>query len=503
MDDTRVTVRKHVVDDVFASLHPQAFWRHFAALTTIPRPSYHEEQVTAFVKEWAAARNFAAQTDDAGNLVVRVPATSARDLAPTVILQGHLDMVCERQPGCLYDAAEGRIRAMREGEWITADGTTLGADNGVGIAAMMAVADDESVPHGPLELLMTVSEEVGLAGAQALDGSLITGTILLNLDSGKDGRLTIGCAGGTDSFLHLDLPRVAVPPVSGALRVAVSGGLGGHSGNNIAQGRSNAVKVLGRVLRETFSTVPFQVTSFDGGKSRNAIPRDAAAICIIPSGQERAFCDAVGAAAAVIREAYAATDPGLTIAVEATDRPRDAGTIEVTRRLLDVIAVVPSGPLSMVADFAGLVEMSSSLGVATTENDRVTLQNLTRTSNEALLPDVLATLDASARLAGGALEVKRGYPGWRPDLNSPILSIAEKVYERTFGEKPIVTATHGGLEPAVVGGKVKSPVDMLSFGPQIEFAHSPDERVSIPSVERFWAFLGGLLDAVSAPGATP
>jgi dipeptidase D len=193
----------------------------------------------------------------------------------------------------------------------------------------------------------------------------------------------------------------------------------------------------------------------------------------------------------------------LTIAVEATDRPKDAGTIEATRRLLDVIAVVPSGPLSMAADFAGLVEMSSSLGVATTENDRVTLQNLTRTSNEALLPDVLATLDASARLAGGALEVKRGYPGWRPDLNSPILSIAEKVYERTFGEKPIVTATHGGLEPAVVGGKVKSPVDMLSFGPQIEFAHSPDERVSIPSVERFWAFLGGLLDAVSAPGATP
>jgi dipeptidase D len=490
-------------DDVFAPLRPPAFWRHFAALTTIPRPSHHEEQVADHVRKWAAARGFLARTDSSGNVVIQIPATSGRESTPAVILQGHLDMVCERQPDSPYDPAKGRIRVVREGEWITADGTTLGADDGVAIAAMMALADDASVPHGPLELLMTVAEEVGLAGAQALDGSLLTGSILLNLDSEEDGRLTIGCAGSTDTFARLDLPRVPVSADSIALRISVSGGKGGHSGNNIAQGRSNAVKVLGRALREVFAEVPFQVSSFDGGKSRNAIPRDAAATCVVASSQVDVFRRGVRSAAAVIREAYAATDAGVTITVDAVETPADAATVEATQRLLDAVALMPSGPLSMATDFEGLVEMSSSLGVAATEGGRVTLHSLTRTSNQALLPDVLGTLDAAARLAGGALEVKNGYPGWRPDLSSPVLALAESVYEQTFGKKPFVTAVHGGLEPAVIGGKVTRPLDMLSFGPQIDFPHSPDERVSIPSVERFWTFLVGLLDAISTRRAEP
>jgi dipeptidase D len=484
---------------VLAGLEPGAFWGHFEALTKIARPSREEEPVIEHVRAWAEQHGFELQQDAGRNLVIRVPATAGRENAPVVTLQGHLDMVCERDPGSENDPAEGRIALVREGEWLKADGTTLGADDGVAIAAMMALVEDESLQHGPLELLMTVAEEVGLEGANALDPALVTGSILINLDSEEDGRLTVGCAGSTDTWIRIKAPREEPSGDAVTLGVTVSGGSGGHSGTGIALGRSNAVKVLGRALREARETVPFRLVSLVGGKSRNAIPRDASAIVSVEAGQEQAFRDAVGAAAETIRDAYAKTDAGVTVAVEPADSSEQPWSDTATKTLLDAVALVPTGPLALSPDFDDLVETSTSLGEALTEGDQLTLHSLSRSSNNSALPEVIATLDAAARLGGGELEVKRNYGGWRPDLDSPALAAAKVVYEREFGEPPIVTAVHAGLETAVIGSKV-SGLDMLSFGPQIEFPHSPDERVSVPTVERFWKLLVAVVDELSVAG---
>jgi dipeptidase D len=483
---------------LLAGLEPAPFWAQFEALTRISRPSRREEPVIEHVRAWAAGRGFELREDTARNLVVRVPATQGREAAPTVVLQGHLDMVCERQPDSPNDPAEGRIELVREGEWLKANGTTLGADDGVAIAAMMALAEDDAMPHGPLELLMTVAEEVGLEGANGLEPALVTGSILVNLDSEEDGRLTVGCAGSTDTWLRIDQPREACDSGAVTLAVSAGGGLGGHSGTNIAHGRANAIKVLGRALREAHAAAPFRLVSLDGGKSRNAIPRDAVAVCSLPAERDAAFRAAVETAAATIRDAYAKTDSGVTVTVASAEAAADAWTEDGTVALLDALALVPTGPLAMSPDFDGLVETSTSLGEAITEGRQLTLHSLSRSSNDSALPEVIAALDAAGRLAGGGLEVKHNYGGWRPDLDSPALAASKAVYERLFGEAPIVTAVHAGLETAVIGDKVAG-LDMISFGPQIEAPHSPDERVSIPTVERFWKLLAGVVDELSSP----
>jgi len=478
-------------------LEPRAFWGHFEALTKIPRPSRHEEPVIEHVRRWADAHGFDLVQDAGRNLVIRVPASPGLESAAVVTLQGHLDMVCERDPSSSNDPAEGRIELVRDGEWLKANGTTLGADDGVAIAAMMALVEDESTRHGPLELLMTVAEEVGLEGANALDGSLLTGSILINLDSEEDGVLTVGCAGSTDTWIRVEAPREACSPDAVTLSVVAGGGLGGHSGVQIALGHANAIKVLGRVLREAHAAVPYWLVSFDGGKSRNAIPRDAVAVCSVPGDKESAFRAAVESATSVVRDAYSKTDPGATVTVENADQAAEAWTEETTTRLLDVVALVPTGPLAMSPDFDDLVETSTSLGEAATEGTRLTLHSLSRSSNDAALPEVVAALDAAARLAGGTLEVKHNYNGWRPDLDSHLLAVARTVYERLFGEPPVVTAIHAGLETSVIGSKVGRHLDMLAIGPQIEGPHSPDERVKIPTVERFWKLLVAVVDELS------
>ena len=484
-------------ESVLAGLEPNSFWTHFEALTRIARPSRHEEPVIEHVREWANRQGFELEQDSGRNLVVRVPGTPGRESSPVVVLQGHLDMVCERDPASPNDPAEGRIALVRDGDWLKAEGTTLGADDGVAIAAMMALVEDESIPHGPLELLMTVAEEVGLEGANALDGSLLTGSTLINLDSEEDGVLTVGCAGSTDTWVRVDGSREACSPDAVALSVVAGGGLGGHSGVQIALGHANAIKVLGRVLRAAYAAVPFRLVSLDGGKSRNAIPRDAVAVCSVARDQEDAFRAAVESATAVVRDAYVKTDPGATVTVESATAA-DAWTEEATVRLLDVVALVPTGPLAMSPDFDDLVETSTSLGEAATEGGRLTLHSLSRSSNDAAMPEVIASLEAAARLAGGTLETKHNYNGWRPDLDSHLLAVARAVSERLLGEPPVVTAIHAGLETSVIGSKVDRRLDMLAIGPQIEGPHSPDERVSIPTVERFWNLLVGIVDDYSA-----
>lgn len=478
-------------------LEPTLLWRHFETLSAIPRPSRKEDAALAHLSRWAAERGYEPESAGGRNLLVRAPATAGREKGPAVILQGHIDMVCERRPDSPYDPAEGRIALVRDGDWLSANGTTLGADDGVGIAAMMAMADDPSVVHGPLELLVTTAEEVGLEGAQSVDGSVFSGRLLLNLDSEEDATLTIGCAGSTDTFLRLDERREAVGPGEVALSVAAGGGAGGHSGADIAAGRANALKVLARCLGEALDETAFRLASFEGGRNRNAIPRDARAVVLAAQTETDALEAALARAAVRVREAFATTDPGIGLSVTALHTTPDAWSAEATRKILDVVAAVPSGPLSMSPDFAGLVETSSSLGVAATDGSRLELHSLTRTSNEAALPDVLDALASLARLAGGELEVGHGYTGWRPDLRSPLLAMCQSVWTETFGTPPAVTAIHGGLEPALLGERIPG-LDMISLGPEIEDAHSPDERVNVASVQHFWTFLTAVLEELSA-----
>ncbi len=450
------------------------------------------------VRVWAAERGLTVRQDSERNLVIPVPASEGRESAPTVILQGHLDMVCERQPDSPNDPTQGRIELVRDGEWLTANGTTLGADDGVAIAAMMTLVDDPSLPHGPLELLMTVAEEIGLEGANGLDGSMLSGSVLLNLDAEEDGRLTVGCAGSTDTWVRISRPREACDAGAATFAVTVSGGLGGHSGTNIAQGRSNAVKVLGRALRDAFGQVPFRLASLDGGKSRNAVPRHAAAVVSVSPSAADAFRKAVDTATAQIRDDYAKTDADVSVTVSDAEPAADAWSEDDTAALLDVVALVPTGPLAMSPDFEGLVETSTSLGEAITEGEQLTLHSLSRSSNDSALPAVISTLAAAARLSGGEIEVKHNYGGWQPNPDSPVLATAARVFRREFGSDAIITGVHAGLESAVIGGKVEG-LDMLSFGPEIQFPHSPDERLSIPTVARFWKLLVALVDEFSRP----
>jgi dipeptidase D len=493
------------VADPFAGLEPAPFWRHFEALTMIPRASHDEEQAVAYVIAWAGARGFATRRDEAGNLVVAVPATPGREAAPTVILQGHLDMVCERDPGSPYDPRAGRIRVVRDGEWLHADGTTLGADDGVAIAAMLALAEDAGAPHGPLELLMTVAEETALNGAAALDPELISGTVLLNLDSEEDATLTVGCAGSIDTIVRFRAPRA--PADGPLLRVTASGGRGGHSGGDIALGRANAIKALGRALR---AAPELRIVSLDGGAARNAIPRDATAL-VAASDEARA---AIEDEARAIADAYSAADPGVRVTVAAAGEIAVAGEDAVTpaaaageagaeawsaadsARILDLVAAIPTGPLGMSPDFPGVVETSSSLGVATTTDGQLTLGSLSRSANDAALPDVTGAIAAVARLAGAVYEPGHGYPGWRPDLDSPLLATTTAVHERLFGAPPHITLTHGGLEAAIIAAK-RPGIDAISFGPEIEGPHAPGERLHIASAGRFMRLLAALLDDLS------
>ena len=345
-------------------------------------------------------------------------------------------------------------------------------------------------------------EEVGGAGegASGLDPSLVSGSILVNLDSEEDGKLTVGSAGSTDSSIRVKRPRERCPEGSVTVSVSVRGGRGGHSGTDIARGHANAIKVLVRVLRDAFGVVPFRLVSLDGGGSWNAIPRDAAAVCCLPTGREGPFREAIEAGAARIGDAFAQTDPGLLVTTSSTADAVDAWTEQGSADLLDLVSVLPSGPLAMSPDFEGLVATSTSLGEATTDSGAITLHHLSRSSSSSALPEVLAALDAAARLADGSFELQQSDPGWRPDLTSPVLDATRRVYERLFGDPPIVTGVHAWLETAVIGERV-SGLDMVSFGPQIEAPHSPDERVSIPTVQRFWRLLIAVLDELS-PAAT-
>jgi dipeptidase D len=483
------------MDDPFASLEPVSLWRHFAKLTKIARPPRGEDAAVAYVRDWADRNGHAARRDAAGNVVVAVPSSAGSERAPTVVLQAHLDMVCERDPQSSYDPSEGRIHVIRDGDWLVADETTLGADDGVGVAAMLAIGDS-AVRHGPLELLFTVAEEVGLEGALALDPELISGRILLNLDGSQHGRLVIGCSGSVETRLVLEQPQEVVGGDCTALTVALRGGLGGHSGIDIQQGRINAIRGLARVLIETGMSDGLRLATLQGGNSRNAIPRDADAVIVVRKGAEAKVKAKLDYGLSSLNESARGVDDGLYLTVQETEPPSQAWTSDATSRLLNVARALPCGVLGMSRDFPGVVGASSNIGVAETAAGTLELKCLTRAMSESALEDVVGAIRSIAELASGRLEVVSGYPPWPPDRDNLAVRATQTAFRGLFDRDPELAAAQGGVECAAIGGKVAG-ISMVSFAATARGLHAPGERVEIPAVADFFHLLVATLTELS------
>ena len=477
-------------------LEPALVWQRFGELTRIARPSKQEDEARAHVLAWAGARDLDANVDVAGNAVVRIPPSPGREDAPIVVLQAHIDMVCERDTESPYDPREGRIHVVLDGDWVVAEGTTLGADNGIGVAAAMAVADDSAIEHGPLELLFTVSEEEGLDGAKALDPSLVSGRVLVNLDGTSDDVITAGCAGSAHTFVRLPLRVEPVPNGYVALELALSGARGGHSGGDITRGRVNAIKALGRVLGVAYERAPFQLAGFSGGVSRNAIPRDARARVMLDPEFEPLLRESAIRQLDALRGQFSTTETALALSIERSQMGA-AASPDTTARALDLALAIPTGVIAMSPHVSGTVETSTSLTVAATQDEVLTLASMTRSSNAAALDDVVSTLEAIARLSGAEIEVRRSYRPWRPDPESQLLATARATFECLFRSPPRLEVVHGGLECAVIGEKLPG-IEMISIGPAIVGLHAPGERLGISSTQRFYRLLGALLDDLSS-----
>lgn len=473
-------------------LEPKLVWQHFDEILKIPRPSKHEEKIRAHVKAWAQSRGFSVREDAAGNLVVKVPASSGHEGAPTLVLQSHLDMVAEKNSDVVFDFFQDAIQPRIVDDYVYATGTTLGADNGIGVAAAMAVAEDPEAVHGPLELLFTVDEETGLTGAAQLEPGLIEGRTLLNLDTEEDGAFYIGCAGGADAHSVFTLMLESVPSGHVALAVRVRGLRGGHSGVDIHENRGNALKFLARLLAAARQVAPeLRLAMLAGGSKHNAIPREADALFTVPAGAVEQVREAVAKAAATLKEEYEQIDPGQQVVVEEVTVGQVLA-VDQGNRLLDALLACPHGVLAMSRAVPGLVETSNNLAVVTTDGNLVKVITSSRSSVMPSLRATLQQVEAVFRLAGAAVEVHDGYPGWKPNPDSPVLKRAIVVYEREFGEKPEIKAIHAGLECGLIGEKFPG-IDMLSLGPQIESPHSPDERVKISTVAKFYRLLKALL----------
>ena len=486
------------MSDVLAQLSPRSVWAHFLALAAIPRPSGREERAVAFVTGIGESVGAKIVRDARGNVVLRVPATAGREEAPPIIVQTHLDMVCEKNRNVAHDFEHDPIRPRLEGEWVHATGTTLGADNGIGVAAALAAATDTSVKHGPLELLFTLDEETGLTGAKALDPKILTGRMLLNLDSEEDGVIFVGCAGGEDTLIDIR-PEFKAPGFRGpALHVAVDGLRGGHSGLNIVENRGNALKLLARLLSALVEQgVPFDLATVAGGSKHNAIPREAEAV-IVPAPDSKARIEAVTATTlAAFRVELAKIDEGVRVAWTEAPEPKRVLSLSDRDRLLRLLIGLPHGVLGMSPDIPGLVETSSNLAVVADHEGGLRVVTSSRSSVAPTLAYVLTQVRAIAAMSGASVTLKDGYPGWKPNLDSKALAVVREVYTARWKKAPHVTAIHAGLECGLLGEKIPG-LDMVSFGPQIEGAHSPDERVNVPSVGRFFEAFSDVLDRLSA-----
>lgn len=474
-------------------LKPAGVFKYFAEICRVPRPSKKEEKIIAYLKAFGEKNNLETKIDEAGNVLIKKPGTPGKENLHTVVLQSHIDMVCEKNNDVEHDFLNDPIETIIEGEWMKAKGTTLGADNGIGVATELAILADNTIEHGPLECLFTVDEETGLTGAFALKEGFISGDILLNLDSEDEGELFIGCAGGIDSVAEFTYDEVDVPAGYFFFKVAIKGLKGGHSGGDIHLGRGNANKILNRFLSKMAARYDLYLCEINGGNLRNAIPREAYAICAVPETDKHNVRADLNVFTAEIENELAVTEPELKLILETEATRTKAIDRDTTARLLKALYAVPHGVYAMSQDIPGLVETSTNLAsIKMKPNHIIRIETSQRSSILSARDDMANSVRAAFLLAGAKVTSGDGYPGWKPNPHSAILDVATASYKRLFGVEAKIKAIHAGLECGLFLDK-NPTLDMISFGPTLTGVHSPDERMHIPSVDKFWRHLLDIL----------
>jgi dipeptidase D len=492
-------------------LQPQRVWHYFAEICNVPRPSKKEGKIVKYLLDFAAKHKLEVMTDDVDNVLIRKPATKGRENAHPVILQSHIDMVCEKNSDIVHDWDKDPIVPWVDGEWLRAKGTTLGADDGIGMAVQLALLEATDIEHGPLECLFTVDEETGLTGAFALKKGFLKGRILLNLDSEDEGQLFIGCAGGKDTVATFKHQKIATPAGHCGFRLSVSGLKGGHSGDDINKGRGNAVKVITRFLWNGAREYGLKLNYIKAGNLRNAIAREAYAIIALPDEQKDHFINYCDKLTRDITAELKVNDPGLVISITPAALPANIIDSTAQHELLLALCACPHGVISMTPDMPGLVETSTNLasvkmrGCAEDEasdddirkmgEDEIRIATSQRSSLESGKKDVVDMVDSVFMLAGARTAHNDGYPGWSPNTKSQILEITRKSYKKLFGNDPEVLVIHAGLECGLIGEKYPG-MDMISYGPTLRGVHSPDECINIPTVQRFWDLTLEILKSV-------
>lgn len=477
-------------------LYPQPLWGYFYDLTQIPRPTGHMEAVTRFVIEVGKGLGLETVQDEIGNVLIRKPATPGLEYLTPVTLQAHLDMVPQKNSTTKHDFEKDPIDAYIDADWVKARGTTLGADNGIGAAAILALLSDKTLKHGPLEGLFTIDEEVGMDGAVNLKPHFLKGEMMLNFDSEQEGELFVGCAGGADLNISFQFKEdTNIPEGDVAVKLSLTGLKGGHSGVDIHLGRANANKLMFRFLKEAVCDYGARLSWVEGGSLRNAIPREAFAVITIPDDNIEALWELVADYQDLYNEEYKGIENNISFTAEMTDLPSTLIPEEIQDDLINAVEGCQNGVITMLADFPGTVESSSNLAAVKASPELIEIKILVRSSSESRKASLCSSLESVFSLAGAKVEYGNSYPGWQPNAGSPLLHLMEETYCSLWGTKPAVKVMHAGLECGIILAQYPK-LDIVSFGPTIEHPHSPDERVNIPSVKKFWMLVTSVLENI-------
>ncbi|MBK7691256.1 MAG: aminoacyl-histidine dipeptidase [Bacteroidetes bacterium] len=469
------------------TLQPTALWNYFCDLNAVPRPSKKEERVIAFAKAFGESLNLPTYVDEVGNVIIKKPATAGMEDRETIVLQSHLDMVHQKNADTDFDFLTQGIDMMVDGDWVKAKGTTLGADNGIGVASIMTLLASTDIPHPALEALFTIDEETGMTGALALKGGLLNGNIMLNLDTEEDNELTIGCAGGIDVTASGSYERNA-PKNTSSFAIVLKGLTGGHSGIDIHKGRGNANKLMNRFLSTVAQTIPFELAWVEGGSLRNAIPRESKCVLVVPETSVEGLKNLVATYNAIYKMEYQTTDPNMQLLMENAEMPSQVLNTDFQYTLLRCLYACHHGIYRMSPDIAGLVQTSNNLSKVEVKDGKYSIQCLTRSSVDSEKTDLANALTAVFEMMGASISYGGNYPGWMPNPHAPIVTIMSNLYKELFGEEAKVSACHAGLECGILGTNYPH-IQMISFGPNIYGAHSPDEKVQISSVQKYWSLL--------------
>jgi dipeptidase D len=477
------------------NLEPKLVWKHFDQIRKIPRCSKHEEKIREYVVDFAKKQGLKHKVDAVGNVVIQKPATKSMEKKPTVIMQGHMDMVCEKNSDVKFDFTKDPIQLKIKGDLLTADGTTLGADNGIGLAIAFAILEDKNISHGALEVLATVDEETGLTGAFAMKSDMLTGKIFLNLDSEDFGVLTVGCAGGGDSAIELPLKMESVPGSFESIMVKVSGLRGGHSGVDIHEQRGNAIKILTRMLWEVSQNIEFCLFDIKGGDKHNAIPREAYAKLALDKKNKNTFVNALKTEEKTILDEIKPIDPNFKVEVLSTEPSKTSLDKSSQKKLLDLVYGLPHGVHQMNYDIKTLVETSTNLATVSIKENTLAIGMSSRSPVKSELQDMRDRIRTIAELAGAKVSEGSSYPGWKPDMQSKLLALCKKTFKDMFKTDPKIEAIHAGLECGIIGEKFPG-MDMISIGPTLKNPHSPEEQLHISTVDKFYKYLLKILQSV-------